>query len=55
MLSPRPGPEGSVVKPGFPMRPFYGIEPVLMSDDVRDDCSLSVCHLDLSRPTNASM
>lgn len=35
MITPRPAPNDSTPKPGFPMIPFFGIEPVLMSDDVR--------------------
>lgn len=34
-ISPRPGPDDSPPKPGFPTRPFFGIEPVLVDLEVR--------------------
>ena len=34
MITPRPSSDDSTPKPGFPMTPFFSIEPVLMSDDV---------------------
>ena len=34
MITPRPSPNDSTPKPGFPMTPFFGVEPVLISDDV---------------------
>ena len=33
-IAPRPSPDDSTPKPGYPMRPFYGIEPVLVDDKV---------------------
>ena len=38
MITPRPGPSNSIPKPGFPMIPFFGIEPVLMTEDVSLYC-----------------
>ena len=38
MITPRPGPSNSIPKPGFPMIPFFGIEPVLMTEDVSLHC-----------------
>ena len=35
MITPRPSPDNSTPKPGFPMTPFFGIDPVLMDDYVR--------------------
>lgn len=32
LISPRPSPEGIKPKPGFPMLPFFGIDPVLVDD-----------------------
>ena len=32
LISPRPAPEGVKPKPGFPMLPFFGIDPVLVDD-----------------------
>ena len=34
MITPRPSPDNSTPKPGFPMRPFFGIDPVLVDDKV---------------------
>ena len=34
MIAPRPSPDNSTPKPGFPMRPFFGIDPVLVDDKV---------------------
>ena len=34
MITPRPSPDDSTPKPGFPMRPFFGIDPVLVDDKV---------------------
>ena len=34
MIAPRPSPDDHVPKPGFPMRPFFGVEPVLMDEKV---------------------
>ncbi|CAI7997283.1 Acetyl-coenzyme A synthetase 2-like, mitochondrial [Geodia barretti] len=31
-IAPRPSPDDSTPKPGFPMRPFFGIQPVLVDD-----------------------
>ena len=36
MISPRPSPDNSTPKPGFPMRPFFGIDPVIVDDKVGD-------------------
>ena len=33
-IAPRPSPDDSTPKPGFPMRPFFGIQPVLVDDQV---------------------
>ena len=51
-ITPRPGPDDSTPKPGFPMRPFFGIEPVLMDEHVSSSMatpftlSLSLCLCD---------
>ena len=34
MIAPRPSPDDSPPKPGFPMRPFWGIQPELLSKKV---------------------
>ena len=34
MISPRPSPDNSTPKPGYPMLPFFGVEPVLLDDEV---------------------
>lgn len=34
MITPRPSPDDSTPKPGFPMRPFFGVDPVLVDDKV---------------------
>ena len=34
MITPRPSPNDHTPKPGFPMRPFFGIEPVLVDEKV---------------------
>ena len=34
MITPRPSPPDHTPKPGFPMTPFFGIEPVLVDDKV---------------------
>ena len=34
MITPRPSPDDFTPKPGFPMRPFFGIDPVLVDDKV---------------------
>lgn len=34
LLSPRPAPDDSPVKPEYPMRPFFGVEPVLLDEKV---------------------
>ena len=46
MITPRPSTNNLTPKPGFPMNPFFGIEPVLMTDTVRTDShrSPSVSH-----------
>lgn len=36
LLAPRPAPDNHTPKPGFPMRPFYGIQPLLVDDKVRE-------------------
>lgn len=33
MLSPRPSAPGAAIKPGMPMRPMFGIKPVLCDTD----------------------
>ena len=44
MITPRPSSNNLTPKPGFPMNPFFGIEPVLMTDKVRNiPLSLSYC------------
>ncbi|EDO39135.1 predicted protein [Nematostella vectensis] len=32
LISPRPAPDNSPVKPEFPMRPFFGVDPVLVDE-----------------------
>lgn len=39
MITPRPSTTDSTPKPGYPMTPFFGVEPVLMSDAVRIHCA----------------
>lgn len=34
-ISPRPSSPGAEIKPAMPMRPFFGIEPVIMDEQVR--------------------
>lgn len=34
LLSPRPAPDDSPLKPEFPARPFFGVEPVILDDKV---------------------
>ena len=34
MITPRPSPDDSTPKPAFPTRPFWGIEPVLVNEQV---------------------
>lgn len=34
LLSPRPAPDDSPVKPEYPTRPFFGVKPVLLDDKV---------------------
>ena len=34
LLSPRPASDDSPLKPEFPARPFFGVEPVLLDDKV---------------------
>lgn len=34
MIAPRPSSDNTTPKPGFPMQPFWGIDPVLMSNNV---------------------
>lgn len=36
MITPRPSPDDSTPKPGFPTRPFFGIDPVLVDDKVHN-------------------
>ena len=40
MIAPRPSADDRTPKPGFPMRPFFGVEPVLMDEKVlsQDHC-----------------
>ena len=33
-ISPQPGPKDGSLKPGCPMRPFFGVEPVLTNEEV---------------------
>ncbi len=33
MITPRPAPDDSAPKPGFPMRPFFGIKPELVNPE----------------------
>ena len=33
-ITPYPAPSGSRHKPGFPMKPFFGVEPVIVDDKV---------------------
>lgn len=40
MIMPRPSPDDSAPKPGFPTRPFWGIKPVLVNEKVRAEVSL---------------
>lgn len=41
-IAPRPSPNNQTPKPGFPMRPFFGIEPVLVDEEVNCVCT-SLC------------
>ncbi len=34
LISPRPSPDNHTPKPGYPMRPFFGIDPLLVDDKV---------------------
>ena len=34
LLSPRPAPDDSPVKPEYPTRPFFGVKPVLLDEKV---------------------
>ena len=34
LIAPRPAPNNSTLKPGFPMLPFFGIQPVLVDAEV---------------------
>ncbi|KAK2567479.1 Acetyl-coenzyme A synthetase 2-like [Acropora cervicornis] len=36
LLSPRPAPDDSPVKPEYPTRPFFGVKPVLLDDKGRE-------------------
>lgn len=36
LLSPRPAPDDSPLKPEFPTRPFFGVEPVLLDEKGRE-------------------
>ncbi|CAH3040949.1 unnamed protein product [Porites lobata] len=36
LLSPRPAPDESPVKPEFPTRPFFGVEPVILDEKGRE-------------------
>ena len=33
-MTPLPAPENALVKPACPVRPFFGVEPVLLDDKV---------------------
>ena len=35
LIAPRPAPNDHTPKPGFPMRPFYGVQPLLMDEKVQ--------------------
>lgn len=37
MITPRPSPDDSPPKPSFPSRPFWGIQPVLISAKVSSE------------------
>ena len=39
MLASRPAPDNSIPKPGFPMRSFFGIEPVIVNQKVCSNTS----------------
>ena len=41
-ITPRPSSLGAEILPGMPMRPFFGIEPVLMDEKVLQ-CLNSLC------------
>ena len=44
MITPRPSSGHTRSKPGFPMTPFLGVEPVLYNDQVNSrGCDVSVC------------
>jgi len=50
-ISPRPGPDDSPPKPGFPTRPFFGIEPVLVDLEGHEVVGPSASgHLCMKRP-----
>ena len=34
MITPRPAPDNSTPKPGFPTRPFFGIQPAIVDESV---------------------
>ena len=42
-IAPRPSPNNQTPKPGFPMRPFFGIEPVLVDEEVNCVCTSLGC------------
>ena len=50
-ISPQPGPPDGKLKPGCPMRPFFGVEPVLTNEKVTFQPSLSEnCSHVIGRP-----
>ena len=38
LIAPRPAPNDHTPKPGFPMRPFYGVQPLLVDEKVPFNC-----------------
>ena len=46
-VSPQPGPRNGSLKPGCPMRPFFGVEPVLTNEKVT---VTHICNYDFKRP-----
>ncbi len=37
VIAPRPSEPGGVIRPAMPMRPFFGIEPVILNEKVACD------------------
>ena len=42
-ISPRPCGQGADIRPGMPMRPMFGIEPVIVDEKVFDFLVSFVC------------